>query len=105
MNPCLDRYFYIDKLKEDDTIRVNNIIDYPAGKGIDISRAINEMKGHSVAITLLGGDTGRQIMEMLDEEGVLTKTPEQILSFKQVNRSIDSVFLDPPLTKSKKTRF
>lgn len=74
MNPCLDRYFYIDKLKEDDTIRVNNIIDYPAGKGIDISRAINEMKGHSVAITLLGGDTGRQIMEMLDEEGVVYST-------------------------------
>ncbi|MFW6120517.1 MAG: 1-phosphofructokinase family hexose kinase [Petrotogales bacterium] len=74
MNPCLDRYFFIDSLKEDDTIRVNNIMDYPAGKGIDISRAINEMKGHSVAITLLGGDTGRQIMEMLDEEGVVYST-------------------------------
>ncbi len=74
MNPCLDRYFFIDSLKEDDTIRVNNIMDYPAGKGIDISRAINEMKGHSVAITLLGGDTGKQIMEMLDKEGVVYST-------------------------------
>ncbi|MFO7881073.1 MAG: hexose kinase [Kosmotogaceae bacterium] len=74
MNPCLDRYFYIDTLKEDDTNRVNNIMDYPAGKGIDISRAINEMKGHSVAITLLGGDTGKQIMEMLDKEGVVYST-------------------------------
>ena len=74
MNPCLDRYYYIDTLKEDDTIRVNKIVDYPAGKGIDISRAINEMRGHSVTITLLGGDTGRQIMEMLDEEGVVYST-------------------------------
>ncbi|TYB97431.1 MAG: 1-phosphofructokinase family hexose kinase [Kosmotoga sp.] len=74
MNPCLDRYYYIDTLKEDDTIRVNKMIDYPAGKGIDISRAINEMRGHSVAITLLGGDTGRQIMEMLDKEGVVYST-------------------------------
>jgi 6-phosphofructokinase 2 len=74
MNPGLDRYYYIDTLKEDDTIRVNKIIDYPAGKGIDISRAINEMSGHSVAITLLGGDTGRQIMEMLDKKGVVYST-------------------------------
>ncbi|MCD6449594.1 MAG: 1-phosphofructokinase family hexose kinase [Thermotogaceae bacterium] len=71
MNPCLDRYLYIDELKEDDTVRVKRFSDYPAGKGIDVSRVIRELGGVSVAITLLGGSTGRKIEELLDEEGVI----------------------------------
>jgi len=71
MNPCLDRYLYIDELKEDDTVRVKRFSDYPAGKGIDVSRVIRELGGVSVAITLLGGSTGRKIDELLDEEGVI----------------------------------
>ncbi|MDY6896202.1 MAG: 1-phosphofructokinase family hexose kinase, partial [Thermotogota bacterium] len=39
LNPCLDRYLYVDKLKVEDTTRVKKIKDYPAGKGIDVSRA------------------------------------------------------------------
>ncbi len=71
MNPCLDRYLYIDELKEDDTVRVKRFSDYPAGKGIDVSRVIRELGGVSVAVTLLGGATGRKIEELLDEEGVI----------------------------------
>ncbi|ANQ53062.1 MULTISPECIES: 1-phosphofructokinase family hexose kinase [Thermosipho] len=74
MNPCLDRYLYVDKLVLDDTIRVKNVVDYPAGKGIDVSRVIKELGGVSVAISLLGGETGRRIEEMLDKEGVIYST-------------------------------
>lgn len=71
LNPCLDRYLYIDDLVEDDTVRVKRVSDYPAGKGIDVSRVINELGGHSVAIALLGGHTGQIMQKMLDEEGVV----------------------------------
>ncbi|PNS00459.1 ribokinase [Petrotoga mexicana DSM 14811] len=71
LNPCLDRYLYVDKLKTDDTTRVKKIKDYPAGKGIDVSRAIKELDGKSVAISFLGGENGRKIEEMLDREGVI----------------------------------
>ncbi|SHH39647.1 1-phosphofructokinase family hexose kinase [Thermosipho atlanticus] len=71
MNPCLDRYIYIDKLVYDDTIRARKIVDYPAGKGIDVSRVIKELGGISIAITFLGGDNGRKIENMLDKEGVI----------------------------------
>ncbi|APT75325.1 ribokinase [Marinitoga sp. 1135] len=71
MNPSLDRYIYIDKLIPDDTIRAKKIKDYPAGKGIDVSRVIKELGGVSVAVALLGGDNGRKIEEMLDQEGVI----------------------------------
>lgn len=74
MNPCLDRYIYVDDLKLDDTIRAKKVVDYPAGKGIDVSRVIKELGGISVAISLLGGDIGRKIEEMLDMEGVIYTT-------------------------------
>ncbi|MGM0641027.1 MAG: 1-phosphofructokinase family hexose kinase [Thermotogota bacterium] len=72
MNPCLDRFLYVDELKPDDTIRVREIKDYPAGKGIDVSRVIEELDGETAAISLLGGKTGEKILYMLQEEGVIT---------------------------------
>ncbi|MFN6991249.1 MAG: 1-phosphofructokinase family hexose kinase [Fervidobacterium sp.] len=71
MNPCLDRYIYVDELIVDDTIRAKKVVDYPAGKGIDVSRVIKELGGVSIAISLVGGDTGRKLEEMLDKEGVI----------------------------------
>ncbi|QTA37431.1 1-phosphofructokinase family hexose kinase [Thermosipho ferrireducens] len=71
MNPCLDRYIYLDKLVVDDTIRARKVVDYPAGKGIDVSRVIKELGGVSIAVALVGGDTGRKLEEMLDKEGVI----------------------------------
>ncbi len=74
LNPALDRFLYANRLVQDDTVRIRQVRDYPAGKGIDVSRAINELDGHSVAISFLGGHNGREIEEMLDEEGVVYAT-------------------------------
>jgi len=71
LNPALDRFLYVDELIQDDTVRVKKIKDYPAGKGIDVSRVINELKGHTVAITIVGGNNGNRLLQMLDEEGVV----------------------------------
>jgi 6-phosphofructokinase 2 len=71
MNPCLDRYIYVDELIVDDTIRAKKVVDYPAGKGIDVSRVIRELGGVSIAIALVGGANGRRLEEMLDKEGVI----------------------------------
>ncbi len=71
MNPCLDRYVYVDELIVDDTIRAKKVVDYPAGKGIDVSRVIRELGGVSIAIALVGGANGRRLEEMLDMEGVI----------------------------------
>ncbi len=71
LNPSLDRYLYVNRLIEDDTVRVSEIKDYPAGKGVDVSRVINELGGHSVAIMPVGGESGTRLCRMLDEEGVV----------------------------------
>ncbi|KKC30539.1 hypothetical protein CDSM653_00394 [Caldanaerobacter subterraneus subsp. pacificus DSM 12653] len=71
LNPCLDRYLYIDELIPEDTIRVYRIEDYAAGKGINVSRVIKEIGGNSIAICPLGGNNGNQIQFLLDNERVL----------------------------------
>jgi len=71
LNPSLDRYLYVSQLIEDDTVRVSEIKDYPAGKGVDVSRVINELEGHSVSIMITGGENGSRLCRMLDEEGVV----------------------------------
>lgn len=91
MNPCLDRFLYVDELIADDTIRVKEIKDYPAGKGIDASRVIEELGGETAAITLLGGKTGEQILYMLQEEGVIT-IPVWIKTETRTNVMIETNF-------------
>ncbi len=71
MNPSLDRYLYVDKLIEDDAVRVKKYEEYAAGKGIDVSRVIKEIGGTSIAISPLGGENGEKISFMLDKEKVL----------------------------------
>ncbi|WP_456399346.1 1-phosphofructokinase family hexose kinase [Mesoaciditoga sp.] len=71
LNPSLDRYLYVDELKEDDTMRVKKVEDYAAGKGIDVSRVIKELGGNSIAISPLGGENGEKISFLLDDELVL----------------------------------
>lgn len=89
MNPCLDRFLYVDDIVPDDTIRVKNVKDYPAGKGIDVSRVIEELEGETAAITIIGGKTGENILYMLQEEGVIT-IPVWIKSETRTNIMLQS---------------
>jgi len=43
---------------------------YAGGKGIDVSRAIHEMGGRTIAYGFIGGHEGRALEVLLDEEGV-----------------------------------
>jgi fructose-1-phosphate kinase PfkB-like protein len=50
LNPALDRAINIDRLLEDDTMRIISENYYAGGKGIDVSRVITELGGQSVAL-------------------------------------------------------
>ena len=70
LNPSLDRTITVDGLKIDETNRWKSVHLYAGGKGIDVSRAVHEMGGDTVAYGFIGGDTGRTVEILLDEEGV-----------------------------------
>jgi len=72
LNPALDRAIVIDRLIEDDTIRVVFETVYAAGKGIDVSRVIKELGGQSIALGFVGGYRGIELEGLLINAGVMT---------------------------------
>lgn len=73
LNPALDRAINVDRMLDDDTIRVISEQHYAAGKGIDVSRVIKELGGQSVALGLIGGYDGLHLEGLLINAGVMTQ--------------------------------
>ncbi|MFC2072501.1 1-phosphofructokinase [Chloroflexota bacterium] len=71
LNPSLDEYIMVDGLVVEETNRWVRRHRYAGGKGIDVSRAIHEMGGITIAYGFIGGTNGRDVEILLDEEGVL----------------------------------
>ncbi|MFC1932043.1 1-phosphofructokinase [Chloroflexota bacterium] len=71
LNPSLDEHIAVHGLVMEETNRWSRLRRYAGGKGIDVSRAIHEMGGVSIAYGFSGGANGRTVEILLDEEGVL----------------------------------
>lgn len=71
LNPSLDRTITVHGLSVGESNRWTSLRHYAGGKGIDVSRAIHEMGGRTVAYGFIGGHEGRTVEILLDEEGVL----------------------------------
>ena len=72
LNPALDRFIVIEQLLAEDTTRILSETAYAAGKGINVSRVIRELGGHSVALGLVGGYEGLQLEGLLINAGVMS---------------------------------
>ena len=83
LNPSLDRTITVDRLAVDKTNRWTSTRLYAGGKGIDVSRAIREMGGRTMAYGFIGGHAGRTVEILLDEEGV----PYSFTPIEQETRS------------------
>jgi 1-phosphofructokinase family hexose kinase len=68
-NPSLDLLFEHDRLVWDDANRMDDPRRRPGGQGLNVARAARELGGDALALSLLGGRTGRDIADMLDREG------------------------------------
>lgn len=70
LNPCLDRIITVHGLMLDEANRWTKLSVYAGGKGIDVSRAIHEMGGKTIAYGFIGGAAGRTLEILLDEQEV-----------------------------------
>ncbi len=67
LNPALDKTIQVDEFKIDS---VNRIVDTrvdAGGKGINVSKVIEELQHKSTALGFLGGSSGNQIKNYLDD--------------------------------------
>ena len=70
LNPCLDKYISVSHLEMNETNRSQAVIQYAGGKGLDVSRAVHEMRGETMAFGFAGGNEGITLTTLLAQEGV-----------------------------------
>jgi len=97
LNPTMDRTISVQGLVLDEANRWTNLRLYAGGKGIDVSRAIHDMGGRTIAYGFIGGDTGRTVEILLDEEGVP-------FSFTPIERETRTNFIITDTKTFKQTR-
>ena len=97
LNPSLDEHITVDGLVMEETNRWVRRHRYAGGKGIDVSRAVYEMGGITVAYGFIGGLNGRALEILLDEEGVL-------FSFTPIQRETRANFIITDAKTGQQTR-
>lgn len=106
LNPLLEKVFYFNKVERS---KVNRAIDLKinaGGKGINVSRQLNEFKVENLASGFLGGDNGKKLKSILYKEDIKN-------SFQQIrnetregfvivenSKILESYFSPDPVIKS-----
>lgn len=72
LNPALDKTVEIPSLAVNGVNRITALRTDPGGKGVNVSKVIQKLGGASVAVGLLGGNTGRAIRAALEAMGLQT---------------------------------
>jgi len=72
LSPSLDLTFHVADFRTDDSNRATATFVAPGGKGINVSRVATRLGHPSVALGFLGGTTGLQVAQLLEQEGVRT---------------------------------
>lgn len=70
LNPTVDLAIFADQVAAERKLRCTRPETDPGGGGINVSRAISALGGHSTAFVALGGPTGDKVMHLLAEAGI-----------------------------------
>jgi len=73
LNPALDKSISVPKLIPDKKMRCPNPTVEAGGGGINISKAIKELGGESIALFPSGGSNGKLLEQLLTKEGIKIK--------------------------------
>lgn len=70
LNPALDKTAIAPNFTLDAVNRITDLRQDPGGKGINVSKVLAKLGTRSKAIAILGGNTGRAIIESLEADGI-----------------------------------
>jgi len=87
LNPAVDETLTVDRVELGETNRIKETHFDPGGKGLNVARVIRRLGRPTVAIALVGGETGHFVRNRLEREGVETDLVE-IAADTRVNISV-----------------
>ncbi|SES86097.1 1-phosphofructokinase [Anaerobranca gottschalkii] len=101
LNPAVDITIEIDEFKLGSVNRATSKRKDPGGKGINVSRVINNLKEKTTAIGFIGGKNGEFILDYLNRENIShdfvlidSETRENIKIVDRLNRVFTDINLN-----------
>ncbi|WP_430536352.1 1-phosphofructokinase [Listeria rocourtiae] len=73
LNPSIDYIVEVEDFKLGQVNRMQTSVKLPGGKGVNVSRILNQLKVENCALGFLGGFTGDFIQRWLDSEGSMAR--------------------------------
>jgi len=70
LNPALDLSTFATNIRPGPKLRCDEPTADPGGGGVNVSRAIRNLGGRSLAVVCLGGTIGVRLRGLLDEDGI-----------------------------------
>lgn len=70
LNPSIDISYPLDHLQVDDVNRIKNVGRTAGGKGLNVSRVVNELGEDVLATGFVGGHYGEELKHLLDGNGI-----------------------------------
>ncbi len=83
LNPTLDITYELEEIRFGEPVKATRVINTPGGKGINVSRALRSMGVDSVAMGILGGYRGEEVLDLLQKEGIIL----QVVKMKNETRT------------------
>ncbi|MBI2421600.1 MAG: 1-phosphofructokinase family hexose kinase [Candidatus Hydrogenedentes bacterium] len=74
-NPCVDKTLYLETLRLGEKHRGLRASAVAGGKGCNVSRALKSLGYETRALVIVGGPTGRHVVQMIEEEDRVPCTP------------------------------
>lgn len=83
LNPTLDITYEVEEISLEKPVRAKVATETPGGKGINVSRVLKDMGVDSIAMALIGGYTGAEVLDLLHREGLIL----QVVKIKNETRT------------------
>lgn len=76
LNPALDKSTSVDRLVPEQKLRCTPQQVDAGGGGINVSKGLAKLGGHSTAVFPAGGDTGKKLVSLVESEGIAVRVIE-----------------------------
>jgi 6-phosphofructokinase 2 len=70
LNPALDRTLWVERIRADDSNRIEREEKYAGGKGIDVSKVLAHLGVKNQALGFVGGFAGEELEGLLVNQGI-----------------------------------
>ncbi len=79
-NPCVDKTVFLDQIELGAFMRAPRYSCIPGGKGTNVSRALKTMGCATRAMVIVGGHTGRHVVDMIEHDDKVPCVPAWVAS-------------------------